>query len=136
MKGVTDGLLVEPVAVVPVVLGVGVTTTTFVTVSMADPLSDPGTVADSVGVVSDAVAVVVNADSLGDAVAVVVDADSVGDAVAVVVDSDSVVLATALVALAVVVVDDTAMDEELEEMGLPSVTLKGARPSEGYATPL
>lgn len=123
MKGVTEGLLVEPVAVVPVVLAVGVTTTTFVTVSVADPLSDCVTVADSVAVVSDAVAVVVGSDS-------------VGDAVAVVVDSDSVVLATALVALAVVVVDDAAMDEELEEMGLPSVTLKGARPSEGYATPL
>lgn len=122
MKGVTDGLPVEPVAVAPVVLGVGVTTTTFVTVSVADPLSDSVTVADSVAVVSDAVAVVVGSDS-------------VGDAVAVVVDSDSVVLATALVALAVVVVDDAAMDEELEEMGLPSVTLKGARPSEGYATP-
>lgn len=110
MKGVSDGLLIEPVAVVPVVLGIGVTTTTFVTVSVADPLSDCVTVADSVAVVSDAVAVVV--------------------------DSDSVVLATALVALAVVVVDDAAMDEELEEMALPSVTLKGARPSEGYATPL
>lgn len=109
MKAVTDGLLVEPVAVVLVVLGVGVTTTTFVTVSEADSLPDCVTVADSVAVVTDSVAVVV--------------------------DSDSVVPTTVLVALVAAVVEDADTVEELEEMGLPSVTLKGACP-EGYATPL
>ena len=127
VKGETVGLLVEAVPVgvaVSVVFADAVTATTLVTVSVADTVSNADSVsvadskfdeaeADSIAVVSDAVAVGVNSNT--EAV-VVVAAD-------IVVDS-------------VTVVEDVNADEELEEMGLPSVTLKGARPSEGYAMPL
>lgn len=126
VKGETVGLLVEAVPVgvaVSVVFADAVTATTLVTVSVADTVSN----ADSVSV----------ADSKFDEAKA--DSIAVSDAVAVVVNSNTeavVVVAADIVVDSVTVVEDVNADEELEEMGLPSVTLKGARPSEGYAMPL